>query len=117
MTQWNQGVAKVDGVEYAAGTPFLQAVNERAHERGLAAFRVFKNGTEITGPNMAPATLTADDTITIQPYDKAGGIAFKDEDDTIYWLLQCSKVPGHVMRRGPEDEEETLPDGDGAPTA
>ena len=96
MTQgFNAGVVKVDDVEYAAGTPFLQAVNERAHERGLAAFRVTLNGREITGPNTAPQTLNAGDVITIQAYDKAG---FRDEDGE-YWLLDCATVPNHMEPR------------------
>lgn len=69
---WTDGVAKVNGTEYVAGTSFVEAVNKEAHKKGYASFRVYLNEIELNNPAQAPTVLRANDVIKLQPYDKAG---------------------------------------------
>ncbi len=57
-------------VEVAVGTPFADAISTVARNLGLAQVRVFVNGEEIDQQH-APATITEDMIVGIQPDDVA----------------------------------------------
>ena len=61
-----------DGPVKVSTAVFADAVREVAKVKGYGKFKVFVGDDEIVDPDDAPATLPTDETVRIEPYNKAG---------------------------------------------
>ena len=61
-----------DGEVKVSTSHFADAVREAAKAKGYSTFKVFVGGEEIVDSDEAPATLPIDETVRVEPYNKAG---------------------------------------------